>query len=128
VTAQQAQAFVDNIHFLNEEAACSSDSDLTHELFGLWLTERSVGLVLISPNEACLLCGSVLTVRKDRPSCVVVYTESLGTVVANHYRKICSRARYRCPFVQHYGFHGKGKYKDCNLKYAVMMSLYKTLE
>ena len=88
-------------------------------------TTALVGLTLISPNTICCLCGSKLTVRKDRPSVVVMYTESIGTIAAKHYRKVCSRARTGCSFVQHYGFYTKGQYQIKHLCgtgiYLIMM-------
>lgn len=107
LTSLQAKTFVDDLQFLNE-AAFTSDADLHDELIGKHATAASVGLILISPNDTCCLCGSKLTVRKDRPSTIVLYTELVGTIVAKHYRKVCSKARNGCLFVQHYGFYTTG--------------------
>ena len=109
ITQDQARTFVDNLHFLNGRTFIS-DNDLWRQLLGKNGSTALVGLTLISPSKMCSLCGSKLTVMKDRPSVLVVYTHSFGTIAAKHYRKVCSKARTGCAFVQHYGFHSKGQY------------------
>ena len=108
ISPEQARTFVDNLNFMNETPS-ASDSELWGELVGRDGSTSLVGLTLISPNSICFLCGSKLTVRKDRPSIVVMYTQSIGTVAAKHYRKVCSKARAGCSFVQHYGFYSEGQ-------------------
>ena len=64
---------------------------------------------LVPKQTNCLLCNSKLLLRKDRPSRVTLYTNSLGTVPGTHYHKYCSTKR--CKFVQYYGYWKSGV--DC---------------
>lgn len=65
---------------------------------------RPLGIVLISPEENCILCGEQLSLRKDRPSAVVVYDDNLGSVPGSHYHKCCS-SRAACTLTQYYGYY-----------------------
>ena len=108
VGASQVKTLVENIRFLNE-ATFATDKELLSELYACKTADSGpFGLILVSPKKMCGECGAQLLLRADRPSTLAVYTDSMGTVPATHYRKICSKFRSGCKFVQHYGFHCKG--------------------
>lgn len=103
----ELQVAVENFHCLNS-AVFSTDQQLLQEIcFGQGST-KPIGVVLVSSKNKCGACGAKLVTRSDRPRNVVLYSENAGTLPATHYRKICSRARHGCSFVQHYGFHSEG--------------------
>ena len=92
-----------------DEDACDTDSNLLNELIQHeGFQGKSLGIVLISGNNKCKLCGGNLLVRADRPSFPVVYSNDLGTVSGTHFRKYCQNNWKGCPFTQHYGFHTEG--------------------
>ena len=105
----ELQIAVQNLQYLNK-AAFSTDKQLLSEVCANDETTDAIGIVLISTRKKCGSCGAHLITRADRPRSIVLYTESSGTLPATHYRKICSRARYGCNFVQHYGFHSQSMY------------------
>lgn len=100
----ELQTAVQNLEYLNK-AAFSTDKDLLKEI-----CSSSIGIVLISSRQKCGACNSKLITRADRPRRLVVYTLSSGTLPATHYRRVCSKARCGCNFVQHYGFHSFGEF------------------
>lgn len=104
----ELQSAVQNLQYLNK-AAFSTDKQLLSELCTNESSTEPIGIVLISSQKLCKCCSSRLVTRSDRPRKLVLYTESSGTLPATHYRKVCSRARYGCTFIQHYGFHALGK-------------------
>ena len=64
--------------------------------------------MLISSLSKCQACGGELAVKADRPSHLTLYSDTLGTVTAIHFRKICKNTRKgTCNTVQHYGYHSK---------------------
>jgi hypothetical protein len=73
------QLLMQNLRCLNE-AAFVSDKSLLKELYNTPTTAKKepMGIVLLSPNCTCLTCGASLCIRKDRPSRVIVYTDSDG--------------------------------------------------
>lgn len=110
VTPSNAQTQFENLKFFHP-AAVVGDNSLFTELMNISVRpkSKSLGIVLISPNKTCKLCGSSLLSRADRPSQITIYTLSRGTINGTHYRKICSKFRSGCSFVQHYGHYSKGK-------------------
>ena len=98
---------VENLQYLNK-AAFSTDKQLLSELCSSQASTEPIGVILVSNKKKCRACGANLVTRSDRPRRVVLYSEYAGTLPATHYRKICSRARHGCSFVQHYGFHATG--------------------
>lgn len=74
---------------------------------GVKINQRVVGVPLISKRKQCQSCGGKLLVKGDRPSSLLsLYTDTVGTVPATHYRKVCSNSyRKGCRTVQHYGDH-----------------------
>lgn len=101
--ASELQTAVQNLEYLNK-AAFSTDKQLLEEI-----CSSSIGVVMISTKQKCTQCKAKLVTRADRPSHLVLYTLHYGTLPATHYRKVCSRARHGCSFVQHYGFHCFGE-------------------
>lgn len=111
---------VENLCFLSEKAFVT-DFQLAREIHTSTLCSKSrnpLGIVLISSNKSCIKCGGNLLVRGDRPSQVTVYTETYGTVLGTHFRKLCSNHRKGCSFTQHYGYYTDGNqsetYYECD--------------
>lgn len=129
LTAQDVKVFVENLQLLNEKAF-ATDVSLRRELQDMSHGEAMpLGIVLVSPNQTCQVCGGKLLLRSDRPSRVTIYTESQGTVLGSHYQKFCQNYRKGCNYYQHYGYHSKGtsstSYYDANwdeLQYFVSTS------
>ena len=48
---------------------------------------RPLGLVLITPEKCCIVCGQKLTLRRDRPASITVYDDNLGPVPGLHFTK-----------------------------------------
>ena len=94
---------VENLRSLHG-AALATDEQLMDEVHA-----GSIGVVLVSAKQNCGNCGAKLNARADRPRKLVLYTQSSGTLLATHYRKVCSRARSGCSFVQHYGYSTNGR-------------------
>jgi len=84
-----------------DASAFDSDDSLYLELLNKPATEP-IGVVLIPKQSICGICGNKLAIRKDRPSHVVVYSHSLGTLPGSHFHKICS-----CATTQYYGYYTK---------------------
>lgn len=106
LSVSELQTAIQNLEYLNK-AAFATDQQLLSDI-----CKDSVGVVLLSDRLKCGVCEAKLTTRVDRPRKLVLYTESSGTLPATHYRKVCSRARHGCNFVQHYGFHALGMYSE----------------
>ena len=105
---QQAKLIADNISFTDKHVL-ASDESLFRELVLMPFEKREhVGVVLLSHRQSCIMCGGKLLLRSDRPSNVILYTDSHGTLPAIHYRKFCANSRRGCNVVQHYGYHTKG--------------------
>lgn len=101
----------ENITFIDEDSL-SSDGTLLKELvFMPFFSREHLGLVLMSNKKHCESCSGKLILRPDRPSNTTLYTESLGTLPAVHYRKYCANSKRGCNIVQHYGYHTKGPSK-----------------
>lgn len=130
-TTEKVRVLVENTEFLDHEALIL-DEELFRELVQHeGFDGHPLGIVLLSSNSICKLCGGNLLVRADRPSFLTGYTNSLGTVPVTHFRKYCNKARTGCSFTQHYGFHTFGEGTDvtydenwADLPYFV--STYKT--
>ena len=102
-----AAALLENIHSFDERAF-DTDESLLQQLIG-WTpsTGRPLGLVLISPEKYCALCGQALVLRKDRPATIVIYDDRLGPVPGSHFYKTCSSKL--CTLTQHYGYYTTGQ-------------------
>ena len=88
-----------NLHELNEEAFVT-DKHLHKEIVNLVLPGKPLGIVLISPNNFCLLCKSKLILRKDHYAAVVIYD---NVIPGSHFHKYCSNPS--CSFVQYFGYY-----------------------
>ena len=71
-----------------------------------------------------------LLFRSDRPSRLTLYTESLGTLPATHYRKYCHNYRKGCKLVHFYGYYKAGDggihYSDDCLSLPYFLSTQET--
>jgi len=86
---------VENLKLLNENAF-STDKELMSEIHHLRAMPEAptpLGVVLVSSHTTCKLCGGKLLIRHDRASSIIVYIESLGTVVGTHYLNFASTFR-----------------------------------
>lgn len=115
ITPEQARVFTENIQSLNA-SAFDTDETLFKQLLQLETPEaKPLGVPLISSNNTCILCGSNLLLRKDRPALVVLYDDSRGTLPASHFHKNCSCKT--CSFTQYYGYYTTGGPKACHAIY-----------
>ena len=97
LSAERVRLLMENLQLLSRQAF-ATDAELTSELLK---THRDcpkgksevLGVALISDKQNCCKCGGRLLVRQDRPSKIVLYTESMGTVPATHYHKYCQNHR-----------------------------------
>ena len=106
ITTDQAKVFVENLHEL-DAAVFASDRQLFQDLVAFQTNKcKPLGVVLISSCEHCLVCGSNLKLRKDRPSPVVIYHDDMGTIPGSHYHKYCTKPS--CGFIQYYGYYTIG--------------------
>ena len=96
------QALVENIEDVSAQTF-ATDKDLLDQLRKECVHDKPLGVVLVSPRSKRQACRGELRVKADRPSRLVVYTES-GTLPGTHYRKICKNSRKGCNTTQHYGF------------------------
>ena len=77
---------VENLEFVDKEAVIS-DKELLLELCSeKFFQGHFLGVILISSNQNCKLCGEKLLVRSDQPSFLTLYTND-GNVPATHFRK-----------------------------------------
>lgn len=53
------------------------------------ITRKPLGIPLVPSGGFCLSCDGKLLLRNDRPSHLILYTESLGTVSATQFYKYC---------------------------------------
>ena len=114
LSLQNTRVLVENLMALNA-AAFTQDFELTKELTSMSSsTGKPTGLILMPEPSTCKECGSPLLLRSDRPSHLVLYTESLGTVPALHYHKFCQKWRHGCKLVQYYGYTTNGENSGLN--------------
>ena len=105
---QKIKVLVENLQLLDERAF-ATDVTLRQELQAMGHgMANPLGIVLVSHRKTCLECGGDLLLRRDRPSRVIVYTESQGTVLGSHYSKFCQNYRKGCSYNQHYGYYSVG--------------------
>lgn len=101
------KVLVENLQFIDSKAF-TTDNNLLRELYTKpWNQDckKPLGIVLISDKNSCSVCGGKLLVRSDRPSCMTIYTDQMGTVPATHFHKYCQNNRKGCSFTQHYGYY-----------------------
>lgn len=106
IDTDTAAALIENIQSFDGRAF-ETDESLIRQLIG-WTPSagRPLGIVLISPQVDCPQCGHTLTLRKDRPSSIVVYDENLGSVPGSHFHKTCTNRL--CTLTQYYGYYTTG--------------------
>ena len=129
IDSDTAAALIDNVRSFDERAF-ESDAALVRELIS-WTpsmtgNSKPLGLILISPVSSCVLCGQRLTLRRDRPSSITVYDDSLGPVLGSHFHKICTNNS--CKLTQYFGYYTIGSKSIFNdnwkdLAYFVSSSL-----
>lgn len=100
-TPQQVRVVCENLQDINSEAF-STDRLLTSAILQ-YPKNKPLGVVLISDKKVCQQCGSNLLLRKDRPSSLVIYHDTMGSIPGTHYHKYCSNKK--CSFVQFYGYY-----------------------
>ena len=103
VDPEIAAALIENIHSFDERAF-DTDEALTKELIS-WMPSpgKPLGVVLISPETTCILCGQSLVLRKDRPTSLVIYDANFGSIPGSHFYKTCSNKL--CTLTQYYGYY-----------------------
>ena len=85
VSVEQVRVLLENLQELNC-AAFKTDTQLLKELVEFPLSNnKPIGLVLISDHKNCLSCNAKLLIRRDRPATVIVYTDSMGSVIGSHF-------------------------------------------
>ena len=106
ISSDIAKALMENIQTLNSRAF-DSDEMLFKELTCLDHSgTQGVGVPLISKESKCKFCDSPLCIRKDRPSAVIIYNDSHGTIPALHFHQYCSNRS--CSYTQYYGYYTHG--------------------
>ena len=114
---ESVKLVIENLKALDPQALLS-DKLLLPELHSIRLTTshpRPVGIIFVSPHSTCGVCGDTLLVRNDRPSNLIVYTESFGTMSCSHFVKFCRKFRKGCKFRQYYGYSSKNGKEDENI-------------
>ena len=103
ITVDEAKMLVENMQDVDPDSFVS-DFDLLEELNHLSIPKcKPFGLVLISTKKKCIMCGTRLLLRKDRPAPVTVYDHSMGSIQGTHFHKYC--ANRGCNLIQHYGYY-----------------------
>ena len=99
IDAAAVKLLMENLQVLNDQAF-STDLKLTKELLNAdsKSSVQPLGVVLLSDESTCRMCGGTLLLRRDRPSKVTLYTKHLGTVPATHYHKFCHSQRRQVHF------------------------------
>ena len=97
LSADRVKLLMENLQLLSRQAF-ATDAELTAELLKTHRVcpkskSEILGVALISDKQTCRKCGGRLLIRQDRPSRVILYTESMGTVPASHYHKYCQNHR-----------------------------------
>lgn len=102
--SKQVEIFMQNLQYLDSDALEVNQS-LVQQMQQLeGFQGHPLGIVLLSANNICRLCGGNLLVRADRPSFPVIHQELQGTTCGTHFRKYCQNNHKGCSFMQHYGF------------------------
>ncbi len=101
VSADEVRVLSENLLALDAEAF-ATDSMLTAEILQ-YPASKPLGVVLISAIDRCGQCESKLLLRKDRPSSLVIYHDTLGSIPDTHYHKYCRNKR--CNYTQYFGYH-----------------------
>ena len=91
VTSQQVRVVCENLQDIDCEAF-AMDRLLTSAILQYPKT-KPLGVVLVSDKKTCQQCGSNLLLRKDRPSSLVIYHDTMGSIPGTHYHKYCSNKK-----------------------------------
>ena len=111
-SVQEVKVLVENIECLDQKAFNIDEQLLTELYLHKGCNQQPLGVVLVSSNTACTLCGGDLLVRSDRPSTLTLYTDDMGTIPGTHFRKYCQNYRKGCSFTQHYSYHSDSEDGD----------------
>ena len=111
LTAEEVKVLVENLELI-DDGAFACDVALIREIADIPRCGMDVpqGIILVSSKPNCSICGSMLNLRSDRPSTVIIYDDHLGTMRATHFTKYCRKLR--CSYQQHYGFSTRGDSSD----------------
>lgn len=101
INAEQVRVLSENLKELDSKAF-ATDRALTTEILQ-YPKDKPLGVVLISEKKTCPQCKSKLMLRKDRPSPVVIYHDTMGSIPGTHYHRYCSNKK--CSYTQYYGYH-----------------------
>ena len=112
ITAEQLRTICENLQDIDSEAF-STDRALTSGILE-YPENKPLGVVLLSKKKTCQKCGSSLLLRKDRPSSVIIYHDTMGSIPGTHYHKYCTNKK--CNFVQFYGYH---TFKSSSSEYGI---------
>lgn len=76
--AEKVRVLLENMELL-DQMAFTTDDDLKAELLThkSCIRDKPLGVILISHNSTCKLCGGKLVVRSDRPSYITLYTDAV---------------------------------------------------
>ena len=103
LTPEEMKAITENIQVLHA-SAFQPDCKLQQELISLHLPgKKPLGVVLISPESVCVICGGQIQLKKDRHTSIVFYDANLGAIPGAHYYKFCPKQS--CSFTQYYGYY-----------------------
>ena len=109
ITKDSAKLVVENAQVLTV-GAFATDLSLTNQLINMEcrITGKPLGIPLVLRQKSCSSCNGKLLLCNDRPSHLILYTDSLGTVSATQFYKYCQNYRKGCKFVQYYGYYSEG--------------------
>ena len=88
VTTEEVKLVIENMKILYSEGFLF-DSDLTQQIIAMdySVTNKPLGIPLVSSKTKCHECVGQLFLQRDRPSRTTLYTASLGFVPATHFHK-----------------------------------------
>ena len=107
ISNSEIRVLMENLKEIDAAVFCTDDK-LLQELmkYSTGTSSKPMGLVFLSSIQSCPCCSKPLLIRKDRPSMLVVYDDTLGSVPGTHYHRYCTRRE--CGYKQYYGYHTKG--------------------
>lgn len=117
VSSNAARMAMENMKLLHPKAF-TSEVDLMKELLTVECstTKKALGIPLVPSQIQCHSCGGRLLLKSSRPSRMMLYADSLGTVPATHFHKYCQNQGKGCKFIQFYGYckTGTGSVHYCD--------------
>lgn len=113
MTPESAKIAMENLQVLNPRSFIT-DAELISQLMQMEynITKQPLGIPLVPNQTQCVSCGGKLLMRNDRPSHIMLYTESMDTVPGTHFHKFCQNYCKDCKVVQFYGYHKGGHGSD----------------